>query len=57
MNDNRRSEIQALRVSIAHQNSELARARKSKAPFGEIQRIQTVIIRLEQSLRELMERE
>jgi HPt (histidine-containing phosphotransfer) domain-containing protein len=53
MNDNRHSEIQALRVSIAYQESELARAKKSKAPNAEIERIQTVLMRLEQSLREL----
>ena len=53
MNDNRPSEIQALRVSIAHQERELAQAMKRKAPHTEIERIPTVLMRLEQPLREL----
>ena len=53
MNDSRYSEIQALRVSIAHQERELAQAMKREAPHTEIQRIRTVLVRLEQSLREL----
>jgi tRNA(Ser,Leu) C12 N-acetylase TAN1 len=53
MNDSRHSEIQALRVSIAHQERELAQAMKRKAPQTEIERIRTVLMRLEQSLREL----
>ena len=46
MNDNRHSEIQALRVSIAHQESDLAKAVKRKAPHTEIERIRTVLVRL-----------
>jgi hypothetical protein len=56
MNGPRDSELQALRVSIEHQEAELARARRAKAPNSEIERIRTVLLRLEQSLRELAQR-
>ena len=54
MKDPREAEIQALRVAIHHQERELARAKKSKAPRAEFERIQTVLVRLEQSLRDLV---
>jgi len=54
MKDSRVSEIQALRVAIHDQERALARAKKSNASNAEIERIRSVLLRLEQALRELI---